>query len=223
MRRAAPPILLCLLLASCDKEPSAGRTAATRTGQEAVPGKPPVLPTTGGPVIRKDRLDLALEIDRAEKDLESGTKPPAHLAYAWKQKIEYLLTAARQAVEKEAIETVRGDLSTLRDKQGALDKARTDVGQAIQTIQQYLAEIEAGGKPPEGFTEDELKDRLGTRMEEARALEKEEAELRERMQQKEDLLAKGDIPPQGPTVHTQELEALKELKARIDKLDARLK
>lgn len=225
MRRAVPPVLLCLLLAQgCDDDPATGRTASTRTGEQAAPPKPPaILPTTGGPVIRKDRLDLAGEIDQAEKDLEKGTKPPAHLVHAWKQKIGYLLTAAERAVSEEAVQTVRGDLSTLRDKQGALDKARNDLAQAIRTIEEHLAEIEAGGKPPEGFTVDELKDRLGTRREEARQIEKEESDLRDRMRQKEEILAKGAVPPQGTTLHTQELDAIKELKARIDRLDAQLK
>ncbi|MCI0587284.1 MAG: hypothetical protein L0323_10635, partial [Planctomycetes bacterium] len=100
-----------------------------------------------------------------------------------------------------------------------LDKGRSDLAEGILEIQRYLDAIKGGGKPPEGFTEDELKDRLGQRQEQARELEKEEDGIRAQMQEKEDLLTKGNPPPQGETLHTHELDALKELKARIEALE----
>jgi hypothetical protein len=224
MRSAVPPVLLCLLLApACDEDPKKGGTAIARTGDKTPPKPPHVLPTTGAPKIRGEREGLVLEIEQAEKDLENGTKPAENILWGWKRLADNLIVAEERAVAEEATETVKNDLAALRDKQGQLDKTRNELGQSIQQLQQYLADIEAGGRPPEGFTEDELKDRHGRRLEEARALEKEETELRARMQEKEELLNKGNIPPQGRTLHTQELEALKQLKDRIAKLEARLK
>jgi phage shock protein A len=225
MRRAVPPVLLCLLLLpACDEEPQKGGTVIARTGDNTRPPKPPpVLPTTGAPQIRAQREDLTREIEQAEKDLEKGTKPAEHVVWGWKKLADNLIVAEERAVAEETTLTLRNDLSALRDKQGQLDKARDELGQSIQQLEQYLTEIEGGGRPPEGFTEDELKDRHGKRLEEMRALEKEEAEVRARMQEKEELLSKGNLPPQGRTLHTQELEALKQLKDRIAKLEARLK
>jgi hypothetical protein len=222
MRRAVPTVLLCLLLVpACDDPPAKGGTAVAKTGDS--PPKPPVLPTTGAPQIRAQRRDLAAEIDRAEKDLENGTKPAPHLLYNWQRLADNLIIAEERAIAEEATQSVRNELSALRDRQGQLDKARNELGESIREVQQYLAEIEAGGKPPEGFTVDELKDMLGTRLEEARALDKEDTELRARMQEKEELLNAGKPPPPGRTLHTEELEALKELRARIAKLAERVK
>jgi hypothetical protein len=223
MRLAVLPVLLCLpLVPACDEPDDYTKPRVARTGDNSPP-KPPPLPTTGAPEIRKQREGLADEIERAEKDLANGTKPPAHLVHGWKQLADNLIVAGERAVKEEAVQTVRSELSTLREKQGQIDKTRNELTQSIQQIEQYLGEIEGGGRPPEGFTEDELKDRLGTRLEEGRALEKEETELRARMQEKEDLLTAGNIPPQGKTLHTQELEALKQLKDRIAKLEEQLK
>ncbi len=217
MRRALLPILLLLSLA-CDKE----NKPQAKGGGKTVP--PAVLPTTGNPRIREMREDLVEEVERAEKDLDSGTKPAPYLVSNWKKGVDHLITAARLAIQSEADEAVRRGLAALQEKQAVLDKSRNDLAEEILEIQGYLDGIQNGaGKPPEGFTEDELKDRLGERQEQARALEKEEDGIRARMKEKEDLLAQGKPPPQGATLHTHELEALVELKARIEKLDARLK
>jgi chromosome segregation ATPase len=127
------------------------------------------------------------------------------------------------AVDAEAKLTVERELAALRQKQAELDKRQADLAEGIQEINGYLAEIQRGGKPPEGFTEGELKDRLGDHQEQARALDKEEEELRARMKEKEEILAQGKVPPQDKTLHTQELEAAKELKARVGALEAKLK
>lgn len=221
MRLAVPLIVLLALCHACDKDPGSAVVV-----EPAPPKPPPVqgpLPTTGQPKIRATREGLAAEIDQAEKDLEAGTKPPAHLVYGWKKQVEYLITATAKAIEMESEGNLRNELSTLREKQGQIDKARNDLAAAILETQRYLSDIQAGGKPPEGFTEDELKERLGERQEAARALEKQEAELRARMKEIEEVLAKGTPAASGPTLHTNELEVLKALNARIEKLEAALK
>lgn len=220
MRRSLLPILLLLPLA-CDDE----NKAQVAAGTKAVPPKPPaVLPTTGNPRIREMREGIVEEVERAEKDLENGKKPGQDLIDNWKKGVDIAVTATELAIKAEAEESVRRSLATLRERQAVIDKRRNDLSEGILEIQRYLDEIERGvGKPPEGFTEDELKDRLGERQEQARALEKEEDGIRAEMQEKEDLLTKGNPPPQGETLHTHELEALKELKARIEALEKRLK
>jgi hypothetical protein len=220
MRRALPLVLVLISLA-CDKEPAAGG----RTGPKVTPPKPPdTLPTTGNPQIRGAREVIVEEIEKAEKELEGGTKPPEHLVANWKKGVDNLIVAARLAVKSEAEEMVRRDLASLRQRQAVLDKSRNDLAEGIFEIQRYLDTIQSGGgKPPEGFTQDELKDRLGERQEQMRALDKEEDEIRARMKEDEDLLTQGAPPPRGATLHTNELKALEELKARIEALEKRLK
>ena len=212
-------LVLALIPLACDKGPSAGGNV----GAKVTPPKPPdTLPTTGNPRIRGAREDIVEEVEKAEKELEAGTKPPSHLVANWKKGVDNLILAANLAIRTEAEEMVRRDLASLRQRQGALDKGRNDLAEGILEIQRYLDAIQGGGKPPEGFTEDELKDRLGARQEQMRALDKEEDEIRARMKENEDLLAQGSPPPQGATLHTNELKALEELKARIEALEKRL-
>ncbi len=217
MRRALPLILLLPL--ACDQE-AKPKVAVGRANN--APPKPPQLPTTGHPKIREARESILEEVERAEKGLEGGTKPPAHLVANWKKAVDNLIAATELAIRNEVAETARRSLATLREQQAVLDKRRNDLAEGMLEIQRYLDEIARGiGKPPEGFTEDELKDRLGERQEEARALEKEEDEIRTRMQEQEELLVKGDFTPKGETLHTHELAALKELRARVEVLASR--
>jgi hypothetical protein len=224
MRRLTPALLL-LLAVACDEE---GKIAGGQGGPggkqpAGVPQKPPPLPTTGSPQIREMRERLLDDVEAMEKEIEAGKKPESRFVVAARKQVEILLTTTRMAVDREAEEAVRREHSMLRGQQAALDKARSDLAEGIVEIQGYLDGIERGvGKPPEGFTVDELKDRLGRRQEELRALEKQEAEVRARMQEKEELLAKGGIEARGPTVLTHEMEAARELKARIEALEARL-
>jgi len=218
MRRALSLVFILISLA-CDKETTGV------DGPKVVPPKPPdTLPTTGNPRIRGMREEILEEVEKAEKELESGTKPADYLVANWKKGTDNLILAAKLAVKNEAEEMVRRDLAALRQRQAVLDKGRNDLAEGILEIRRYLDEIERGvGKPPEGFTEDELKDRLGERQEQMRALEKEEDEIRGGMKEKEDLLTQGSPPPQGTTLHTNELKALEELKARVEALEKRLK
>lgn len=221
MRRLLPALLL-LLAPACDKDPAKAGTTGGKPSV-ATPPKPPVLPTTGSPQIREMREDVVDDVVAMEKDLDEGKTPERRFVDAARKRVEILLTAARMAVDREAEESVRRELAMLRGQQAALDKARSDLAEGIVEIQGYLDRIERGvDKPPEGFTTDELKDRLGKRQEEMRALEKQETELRARMQEKEDLLGKGRIPPQGTTVLTHELDAALELEKRVLALEARL-
>ena len=169
------------------------------------------------------RGDILEEVEKAEKEMEGGKMPERRFVDEWKKGADACITAAQIAVDAEAVLAVQHDITTLRQKLAELDKKRTDLGEGIMEIKGYLGEIERGGKPPEGFTEGELKDRMGERQEEARALEKEDEELHARLKEKEDLLAQGNVPPQGETLNTHELEAAKELKARVEALEARLK
>ncbi|HEX5136786.1 MAG TPA: hypothetical protein VFY93_07440 [Planctomycetota bacterium] len=218
------PALLLLAAFACDKDPrKAEADKGGAAAKAAVPPKPPVLPTTGSPQIRKMREDILDDIEGMEKDLDAGKQPEKRFVDAARKNVDHLLTATRMAVDKEAVELVRRELAMLRTRQAALDKARSDLAAGILEIQGILDRIQRGvDKPPEGFTVDELKDRLGKKQEEARALEKEETEIRAQMQGKEDLLNGGKIEPQGPTVLTHELEAAQELKTRLDALEARL-
>jgi hypothetical protein len=223
MHRLLPAFLLLLAFA-CDKDPKkAGAAGGGGKVAASVPPKPPQLPTTGSPQIREMRESLVDDVEAMEKDLEAGKVPEKRFVDAARKQVEILLTATKIAVDREADESVRRELSMLRGQQAALDKARSDLAEGIVEIQGYLDRIERGvDKPPEGFTADELKDRLGKRQEEARALEKQDAEVRARMKEKEELLSKGGIPPQGETVLTHEHAAALELKTRIEALEARL-
>lgn len=218
MRRTLPVFLLLIALA-CDKDPA---KAGTQGGKVVAPPRPPEIPTTGSPQIRKMREDLLGDVEAMEKELASGKEPEKRFLDAAKKGVENLLTATRMAVDKEAAQAVRNELAMLRGQQATLDKARSDLAEGIVVVQAYLDGIGRGDKPPEGFTTDELKDLLGKRQEELRALEKHDTELRARMQEKEDLLNKGEIAAQGATVLTHELEAAQELKTRIEALEARL-
>jgi len=214
MRRLLPLILLFGL--ACDEKPAT--PVQQGTGVKAPP-KPPVLPTTGSPMLKNLRDSLVEDVQRMEQELKEGKMPERRFVDAAKKGVENLIVAAQMSVDREASEMARKELSLLRDQQAALDKKRSDLSEGIHEIEGLLHE----DKPPEGFTVDELKDRLGQRQEEMRALAKEDQDLRSRMQEKEDLLSKGQVPPQGTTVHTDELDAAKELEKRILALEARLK
>lgn len=214
MLRALPLILL-LLSVACDKK--------AKPEPAPKPKKPVVPATTGNPRIRGMREDLLEEVEKAEKEMEGGKMPERRFVDEWKKGADNCIMAAQIAADAEAVLAVQHDLTTLRQKQAELDRKRTDLGEGIAVIKGYLGEMERGGKPPEGFTEGELKDRLGGKQEEARALEKEDEELRTRLEEKEGVLAQGKVPPQGETLNTHELEAAKELKARVEALEARLK
>jgi len=219
------PVLLLLAAFACDKDPDKAQAGkAGGATKEATPPKPPPLPTTGSPKIRELREEILGDIEGMEKDLDAGKQPEKRFLDAARKNIDNLLTATRMAVDLEAVESVRREHAMLNTRQAALDKARSDLAAGIVEIQGILDRVQRGvDKPPEGFTVDELKDRLGQRQEQARALEKEDAELRSLMQEKEDLLNKGGkIEPQGPSVLTHEMEAAQELKTRLDALEARL-
>jgi hypothetical protein len=225
MHRLAPAILLLLALA-CDKTPATPqkpKAPGTHGGSKAPTANEKVqLPTTGSPQIQNEREDLLADVKKMEQDFDAGTVPERRFVMALEKRVDNLITVTEIAVDKEAVDLVRKEHAMLIEKQAVLDKRRADLSEGVAEVEKILAGIDKGERPPEGFTTDELKDRLGEKQEELRTLEKEDAELRAKMKQKEDLLAKGTFPPQSETKLTQELAALKELKERIGKLVARL-
>ena len=105
---------------------------------------------------------------------------------------------------------VRRRYGNMRAEYGRMHAKVGTIGEEIQEVRGILGDAEAGGRIPEGFTEDELRDRLGdleeTLRKQRQAIEEYETEMRK----VEDVIASGKFepPPEG-TVFTQELEALR--------------
>jgi hypothetical protein len=215
-------LLLLLPVTACDDTPKAG--TGPRTPVAPKPDTPAALPTTGTPKLREMREGILEEVVRMEKELEEGKAPARDGLERAKKGLSIVETAARQAVAQEAEQTLRVRHADLRTRHAEIVKERVDLFEGIGEIETFLSEIERGvGKPPEGFTEDELKDRLGELRLKAGELDKAEAELRTQSEEMEKVLKSGEIPPPGETLLTQELEAVEELRARVERLEARLK
>jgi hypothetical protein len=219
MRRLA--CLLLLLFAACDDDPAGPTRGESPTPK---PATPPTLPTTGTPKLREMREGIAEEVLRMEKALAEGKTPAPDGIRRAKDGLAKLDVAVRMAVALEAEQTLRVRHADLRNDQAEIVKQRADLFEGILEIEKFLSEMERGvGKPPEGFTEDELKDRLGELRLKATELDKAEADLRAQSEKMEELLKGKEIPPQGETLLTQELAAVDELKARVAALEARSK
>jgi hypothetical protein len=222
MKRLAWTTLL-LLAAACGKEPSPGGAGG---GTKAPPAPPdnPALPSTGAPRVREMRETLRDEIERMEKELADGKMPERRFVDLAKRGIENLTIALRRALAEESRQTVRREHSAMMAKQGAIEKERVEVFDSIRVVQTQLDQAKQGaGRLPEGFTEDELKDRVADLRKKALALDEAEKELRAGMKEKEDLLALETVPPQGETLFTHEMEAVNQLKARLEAIDAKVK
>jgi len=209
-------------LAACGDDSGKTPTGGQKNPAPTIDNPPPLAPT-GAPRIQSMRQDLFETVARMEQEVDEGRMPERRLFDELKRGIDVLTQATERAIAEEARQLVEHDLASLRVQQGELAKRRVDLVDGIREVSTMVDEIRRGvGRPPEGFTEDELKDRLGELQEQARALDKEDEEIRARMTEKEKLLAGDTVPPQGRTRYTDELDAIKELRARVDALEARL-
>lgn len=210
-------LLPFLLFCACDekKAPSAGN----RTGGGAKPESAPTLITTGTPRINDAYDGIVADLKEMETGLDEGRVPEERFVTAMKKRIEQLILVSKMAVEKEAVEMTRREHALLVQKQSEVYKQRSELGEAIREIEELLSQE----KPPAGFTSDELKDRLGQKREQLRALEKDDEDLRARMQDKEDVLTGQKEPAEAETVHAHEYKAALELEKRFEALEARLK
>jgi len=212
--RLLPLVTLLLLAFACeDKKP------ATPGGNGGASNAPPVLATTGSPALNEARRNLLGEIERMEKELDEGKVPEQRFVKAARVMLDNLLVAANISVDAEKEDMTRREHSMLVQKYADLSRRRGEIGAAIREIEELLSQ----GRPPAGFTKEELEDRLAAKQEELRALQKEEEELRAKLKAKEDTIESGQLPDQGETIHTHDLDAILELQRRLEALEARLK
>ncbi|MHC4550361.1 MAG: hypothetical protein ACYTEZ_16455 [Planctomycetota bacterium] len=216
-------ILALVCLAACDREKEPQDLAGGLRDPAPPPTarKPdPVSPPTGYPALKQSHDSLREEIERAEEALQQGRPPEARLVKQQVRLIDNLIVATERAIREEARQGVQHTHALLQQQHGKLHQKRSEVWAEIAEMEQILAEARkgAGAGVPPGFTEAEIRDRLGDFREMARKIEQDLDELRARLQKQEDLLKLETIPPQGETLLTKELEALRESRQRLEAL-----
>jgi hypothetical protein len=170
---------------------------------------------TGLPQIQKDTEAIARDIAK----LEAGEADPA-AADLVIQRIDFTLKATEIAIRAEAKQMARERHGKLMQEQSALFRSRNDAYAEIGELEKAIGAHEKGeaGSLPQGFTADELKDRVKDLRALVAQIEGKDADLRSRMKELEDQIALEVTPPLGDTLFTREREALTALRARAEKL-----
>ena len=209
MRRTIPLLLACLF--ACDN--NASKPKAPPAVKKPVPE--PVSPVGGIPRLRDHHRSAEEEIEA----LESAEKPDQKHVRQVLQSIDIGVQACERGIREEAKEMVRNAYAQQRKQQAELIRKKTLVWDEIREIDEMLAAIEKGvGTPPPGFTQSELEDARKDKHAAALKLDEELAALKPKMIEKEKLLAQEEVPPQGETLLTRQLEAFKALRKRAEAL-----
>jgi hypothetical protein len=170
---------------------------------------------TGVPQIQKDTDAIRKDLAKIES---SGKADPTTIDRVL-QRIDFTLKATEIAIRAEARQMARERHGRLMQAQSrnlaAKNKAYAEVGDLEKML-------EAHGKGedtiPKGFTADEIRDRVSDLRAEIAKLAGEDADLRARMKELEDLLAQEVVPPVEETLLTREREALTALRTRAEAL-----
>ena len=217
MHRALVPCTLILALAACTEEKSPVPPPKPRLVKE------PTRATTGVRNIQRDYADMSTEITRLEERIAKGEKPERWLVANQLQLVDNLIIAAERAEKEEARLDARHTMTRMRKELGQLEAERQKHFAEIVQIQIYLDEEAKGvGGIPPGFTAEELRDRLGDRREQAREIEKKKQALAEELGKVEDALKLETVPSTKRNIYTEEIEALRPLRSRIQAILDRL-
>lgn len=219
-------ILACLVPLACDR-PTPDPAPPKRGAAQAEPKeekRDPVLPTTGIERIQESHDLLAREIAKCEEILQEGGRVERRIASQLLRGVENLITATEIAVRQDAYFGLKNRHARMVSKQAEMRQAWVEAEQEIAHMREILDSAAAGtGTIPEGFTEAEIRDRLGDwqetarkRKEELEAFNKEMAKVEEILQ-----LPPDRIPAASETLFSRELEDLKLLRERAAKVLAK--
>ena len=213
-------LAILLLFAACEKKPAPvdqdpqaaeGRQPPGKTGLE--------LPKTGIERIQRDHADAIARLD-AEEQKEAADPRAVRQVVELLDKLEIALGIA---VKQEARNSLSHAQGLDRIRLAGFIKRRDALLREKQEIKQILSDAAKGVSPiPSGFTEAELKDDISDLTEAMRQLEKERAELVERMEQRHKLLTSGEpIPPREDSMAALELRNLAATRKRAEALLSR--
>lgn len=204
--------LLCVPACNPDREPKPADDPAGSTAAKRKP--PPESPTTGISQIQKMHDTLKKDIAAQEARIKAGQAAEQHLVRGQLSGIDILIRSTELAIANDTRQTIRREHAILQQQQGRIVKGRNQAYAEVAEMQQKINANDI----PAGFTKEELEDRIRDFKEQAAELEKEWEEVRTAMQEKEELLKLEVIPPQGETLFTKELAALKETRRRVEAL-----
>ena len=217
MRRFSLLAITLLCVSACNRDRDPKKNGG---GQAAPAAKPaPESPTTGISQIQKMHDDLMEDIAEQEKQVEAGRPAEQRLVRGQLTGIDILIRSTEMAIVLDTRRTVQLEHGLLRQKESKLIRARNETYGEIAEMEKLLDDFKKdAGSLPAGFTEAELKDRLGDFRKKAQEIENDREEVRRAMRQKEDLLKLDVIPPQGETLFTKELKELQLTRKRVEAL-----
>lgn len=210
--------LVALLTACRPDEPA--KSAATENGGKKPAGKhEPESPAGGISMIQDSHDSLLEELKKQEARAQSGEGVDERLLRNQIRLADNLITACEIAVRNEAEQIVRRRYAQMKAEFGRMHADLADLGDEIKEVQGILENAKAGGRIPEGFTKDELRDRLGDLKDKVRKKQSEIDEFKPEMRKYEDVIASDNFqPPADGTVFTKELEALRKTRDRLKAL-----
>jgi len=207
--------LLCV--SACNGDRDAKKNPGGKPAPAAKPA--PESPTTGISQIQKMHDDLKEDIAEQERQVQAGQPAEQRLVRGQLTGIDILIRSTEMAIVLDTRRTVQLEHGLLRQKESKLIRARNETYGEIAEMEKLLDDFKQDPDSlPAGFTEAELKDRLGDFRKKAEEIENEREEVRRAMRQKEDLLQLDVIPPQGETLFTKELKELKLTRKRVEAL-----
>jgi hypothetical protein len=218
--RASLLLVLVALLAACkpDDKPKTPPKTGNGGGTPAVKHEPES-PPGGITMIQDAHDDLVREIEKQEARKQSGEGVDTRLLQNQIKLIDNLVTACEIAVRNEAEQIVRKRYAQMRAEFGRMHAELGTLGEEILEVSGILEDAKAGGRIPEGFTEDELRDRLGDLKQSVARKQAAIEEYKDELRKYEDVIASENFqPPADGTVFTQELEALRKTRDRAKAL-----
>lgn len=218
--RMRPALLtLLLLLAACEKKnPGGPATEPPRPDASAAS------PATGLPRLREMYDNYRKDLESIEERVKEGKPVNPQERANLLAGIGHLQTAARLAVEQEAVQVVRDAHASLVAQQTELLRQDNTLGVEELELTKILDGVERGTeKVPPGHTAAEIEDKRAQIRERRRALVDQLGKLREEMGQKERILEgvekRGEkIPPAAETLLTRQLAACETLLKRAQAL-----
>jgi hypothetical protein len=218
MNREIRLLLVPVLLAACgrDAPPAPPAPASSRA---ASPRKEVVVPTTGISMIQERHEGLIEEIQDLEDAKARGEPVRDDAVRRLDEVLDSLITAAQMSVRIEAKNMAGARVQAMKKEFADFERRKTELHDEIMTIRKMIDGARKGvGELPEGYTESELLDLQGDREVELADLVKEMDAFRARLGEQEALAAQKEVPPQGETLFTTEMDALWKTKERLQAL-----
>ena len=219
-------VLLALLVSlACDKPPEDVPVAEVETKTTPPVKKPdPVLPSGGIGNIQQSHDLVAREIEKCEKALEANEPVERRIAADLLKNVEYLIKVTEIAIRQDAALGLKDKHARMVTRQAEIRQSWVEAEQEVAHMRNVLDGVAKGTDTvPEGFTEAEIRDRLGDWLELARARKEELETFNAEMAKVEEILQlpPEQIPAATETLFSRELEDLKVLKDRAARVLAK--